>query len=730
MESRVESHASAARAQLPARAIVRVREAARRLFTTPDAAISLALAAVLASAAFIANGGLQLGSSTFVELGAVLLGVAVVVVAIVAVGFEARLHGGLALAALVALGGLTALSIGWSLYPADSWVETNRTFAYVAVFAAGIAGVRLARERWPAVLAGILLALAAISLWGLATKVAPAWLAPDEVYGRLREPYGYWNAVGVTAAMALPLCLWLGTRQGGNRAVNGLASPLLALSTVTILLSFSRGSIVAGVVGIAIWLGLVPLRLATLSVLLPAGAAAAAVTAWAFSQTGLTDDRVALATRKDAGVELGLILVAMVVVLFVLAIALQAHAERRPLSERARRRIGAAGLCSLALAPVVVLGALAASDRGIGGTVSDRWHDLTKTEAVTPTNSPARLTETASVRSIYWARAVDVWRKHPVTGAGAGSFEQAQLRFRDQPARAKHAHGYPLQTLADLGLVGAAVSLLALIAWILAAARTLALRRRAVRGPGAEWSRERTGLGALALVAVVFGVHSALDWTWFVPAVAMTAMFCAGWVAGRGELGAKVAVAGIAPLEAVRASWPRGPLRRRRVALALPLLAVAILAAIAVSQPWRAQKKGDEALRLVSSGDYPGARAAADRAHDLDPLSPDPYFDLAAVADAGGDEPAATLMLERAVQLEPANPETWRRLGEYYLTARSRPDTALPLLRASLFLDPLSDATRASFIAAVRAQSALRARAALEAQARAERRRARRRGSR
>ena len=38
----------------------------------------------------------------------------------------------------------TALSVLWSLAPADSWIEANRTFAYLAVFAGGIALARLA----------------------------------------------------------------------------------------------------------------------------------------------------------------------------------------------------------------------------------------------------------------------------------------------------------------------------------------------------------------------------------------------------------------------------------------------------------------------------------------------------------------------------------------------------------------------------------------------------------
>ena len=40
----------------------------------------------------------------------------------------------------------------------------------------------------------------------------------------------------------------------------------------------------------------------------------------------------------------------------------------------------------------------------------------------------------------------------------------------------------------------------------------------------------------LAVTVIVFGVHSAIDWTWFVPANALPAMICAGWVASRPTL--------------------------------------------------------------------------------------------------------------------------------------------------------------------------------------------------
>ena len=684
--------------------------AARRVSTSADLAVGLLLAALVAAIAFVAQGGLELDSSTFVEVLVLAVAAVVGAAALLWVGFEARLHGGLALGAFVALAALTGLSILWSLYPSDSWVETNRTFSYLAAFGGGVAAVRLARERWPAVLAGVLTGLIVVCAWGLATKVAPGWLAEDEVYGRLREPYGYWNAVGITAAMGIPLCLWLGTRDGERAIVNALAWPLIGVLTVTVLLSFSRASLIAAVIGIALWLVMVPLRLRSLAVLIPSFLCAAAVTAWAFAKDALTDDGVALAAREDAGVEFGLILLAMVVLLFLIGVALQLRAARRPLAEGTRRRIGIASIALVASLPFIALVGLAFSERGIGGTVSDRWHDLTSSDVEAPLNQPGRLTETSSVRSIYWGRAIDVFEKHPAAGAGAGSFAQAQLRFREEEqALGQHAHGYVLQTLADLGLVGLGLSLLAAALWLFSVFKTVGLRRNNVFA--AEWSPERIGLGALALVAVVFGVHSALDWTWFIPAVAMTALFSAGWVAGRGPLGAAAdtgsggEASAVPALAAVRPARPgRAQLRRRAPAAAL-LVAVAAVGALAVSQPWRAETKGEDALRLAGNGDFTGARKAAEKAKDLNPLSVQPYFELAAVEGAAGRPAAAEVALARAIQLQPASAEAWRRLGDHYLITLGNHQRALPVLRAALFLDPLSRSARTSFLAALRAES-------------------------
>ena len=54
-----------------------------------------------------------------------------------------------------------------------------------------------------------------VCAWALATKVFPEALAPDETFARLREPFGYWNAVGLMAALGVPPLLWIAARRTG-----------------------------------------------------------------------------------------------------------------------------------------------------------------------------------------------------------------------------------------------------------------------------------------------------------------------------------------------------------------------------------------------------------------------------------------------------------------------------------------------------------------------------------
>ena len=595
----------------------------------------------------------------------------------------------------------------WSLAPSDSWIEAGRTFAYLALFAAGIAFVRLAPQRWSAVLVGVGLGCLLVCAWALLTKVFPASLAGEETYARLREPFAYWNSVGLMAALGVPPMLWLAARRSGHAAFNALAWPAIGLLLVCMMLAYSRGALVALALGVGAWFLLVPLRLRALVALAAAVLVAGPLIAWAFSQDGLTTDRAPIAARVDAGHEFGALLLLMAAVLLVLGLAAHFAAAQRPPTARERRLAGRGALAVLALIPVVALIALATADGGVSGQVSKAWTQLTDPNAKTPANTPDRLTATSSVRARYWREALDIHATEPWLGSGAGAYATVRTRFRTDALAVRHAHGYGVQTLADLGWVGLIVSLLAAGAWLLSAARATGVWP-AYRG--LPYDAERIGMLTLAVVVLAFAVHSAVDWTWFVPANAGVAVLCAGWVAGRGPLRVRLEHPE-GPPGPEAPPWPHASRLARLGRRVPPLRALAVIIVIAIAlaaswsayQPVRAVHAGDAAFDRLDLGQPEAAANIARIATERNPLSVDPLFELAAIEEALGRTQEAEATLERAIELQPANAETWRRLGRLRLSTLNDPQGALDAFRAAYYLDPQSPASTSDVIEASRA---------------------------
>ena len=665
------------------------------------ALLTVGLAAILCAVAFAADGGLQIGRTTPAEMGLILAGGLAVSGAALLAPRRERLWGSGPLALLVVLAVLTALSTTWAAQPADAWLEANRTLAYVAVFAAAVALAHSMPGRWSAVLGAITLAAVAISAYAVLTKILPGELNPDEIYARLREPFGYWNSVGLMAALGVPGCLWLGSRRSGHQGLNALAYPALGLLVLTMLMAYSRGALLAAGLGAAFWFATVPLRLRGAAVLLAGAAGGGLVAAWAFSQEALTDDRVPIDLRNQAGLQLGLALLVVLGLLLLagLAVNFVAAAQRR--SRRSRRRAGIALLVALVLVPVGVLVDLALSDKGLGGSISSSWNSLTDPHAAIPINDPSRLTAAGSVRARYWDEALRIFEDNVAVGVGAGGYATVRKRYRSADPAVRHAHGYVVQTLADLGLAGLAVSLALLAAWLASAARATGLRRR---DRGRAFTTERIGLLTLVATVVVFGVHSFVDWTWFVPANAAVALLAAGWVAGRGPLGSEPARPAVAGDTGARL---RAGLRERpRAAGCAAAALLALVCAWTVWQPLRSDTIGQDAIATLDTGDADGARAQAQAARARNPLSVDPLFELSAIESAVGRKFAARRALEQAVRLQPANPDTWLRLAQFELDVLDRPRVALTAIRPALYLDPRSSDAVAVFLAAQRQTSA------------------------
>ncbi|MEA2220932.1 MAG: hypothetical protein QOJ35_3558, partial [Solirubrobacteraceae bacterium] len=288
-----------------------------------------------------------------------------------------------------------------------------------------------------------------------------------------------------------------------------------------------------------------------------------------------------------------------------------------------------------------------------------------------------------SVRARYWDEALRIFADNPVHGVGAGGFATVRKRYRTADGAVRTAHGYVVQTLADLGLAGLAVSLALLAAWLASAAAATGLRRRdRVRGH----SPERIGLLTLVATVVVFGVHSLIDWTWFVPANAAVALLAAGWIAGRGPLGATPRRTHGSLAERLRAGIAERPRAISAAAVAL----LALLATWTAWQPLRSDDAGQQALAALERGDVAAARADAQTAHDLNPLAVDPLLKLAQIeARAGNRQPQARGALQAAVRLQPANPEPWIQLATFELQ-EGHPQAAVTASRRAVYLDPRS----------------------------------------
>jgi cytochrome c-type biogenesis protein CcmH/NrfG len=217
-------------------------------------------------------------------------------------------------------------------------------------------------------------------------------------------------------------------------------------------------------------------------------------------------------------------------------------------------------------------------------------------------------------------------------------------------------------------------------------------------------------------VVLEFGVHSTVDWTWFVPANAAAAMLCAGWVAGRGPLAARLGEAVVAaapepaPPAAARRTRPASGrfawLRSTESGPALAAVLVVVLALTAswaAYQPVRSAHAQDAAYDRLDAGQPAAAADIARLAVRRDPLSVDPLFQLSAIQQARGNLRDAQNALERAVHLQPANAETWRRLGRLRLSALHDTKGALNAFRAAYFLDPASPQSVSDVIEAARA---------------------------
>lgn len=674
----------------------------------PDAPASLLLLALLASLAWacFAHGAIPVSDEAPLQAW----------LALVAVGtFAAWLwDGGLRLAAprlawagvavLASFAAWTFLTLAWGVAPDRTWAELNRAIAYALVAVLGIALGASHREAVQRIAGGYLAIAVAAALYALAGKVAPAIL-DTAALARLRAPLDYTNALALTCALAVPLALRFAVDAGRSLRARLAAEGALLVLVVAMVLTYSRGGIVAALAGIAVTVWLGNARVRTLVHLGLAVAAAAPPLAWALSRPDLTYDYVPVDKRSAEGAVLGLILLAALGLLVAVTRAMPALKARIQVSvERAAqlRRVAAlaAGVCLVSL-----LVGMALSERGLTGTIS---HQLGSGSSEERSADPGRLLSASSGhRSAWWREARGAWADRPVGGWGAGSFPVVHLYRREDRSDVRHPHSLPLELLAETGLVGALLAYGAIV--LLVVAGVGAVRRLPA---GAE----RGLAAALCAGAVAWLVHGIADWTWDVPGVTLPVLVFLGVVAGRGSS----EDAAPTPHATAGRSWGRRGILLGAATLALGLYAVSALAPAVADH---LGSRSVEPLHGPSAGaeELGGAARDAHIAADLNPLASEPLVASAAIAGRRGQRLQARGLLLDATRREPWSVAAWTALAREQLVVGDVSGARRAAARA-LELDPQGpQAARAAGAAAAASTRPARRSSAAPARTRARR---------
>ena len=481
-----------------------------------DAFACLACAALVAFYAF-RQGGYFPDTPGLVG-AALLVALALRVVAAERVVAAGRRRLVLAVAALALFGAWTMLSALWSDAPWRAAVESDRVLGYLAVLVL-FATLRRGPRSGEWLVRGLALAALVVCGAALATRLAPdAFPTPRDVYpGRLGWPLTYWNALGLLAALGVLACVHV-SASARSAALRALAAAALPVLAATLLLTFSRASLALGALAVVAYalLAWSPGAMAALV----AAAGPVAVTAVATLRAGaLAGDDPAGAAGQAQGHRLAIVVLGAMAAAALARIAV----ERAPLARlrppRPRRALIAVA-ATLAVVAAAGLVAAAARDRGTA-TADARGH---------------LLSASSSGRHDYWQAALGAFGHRPLDGIGAGTYELWWNAQRPRPTVVVQAHSLPLETLAELGVVGLAL-LVAALRGVLAA-----IARRA-RTRDAAWI-------TLFVAAGVWLLHACIDWDWQMPAVTVW-LFAAAGVALAPTAGAAATRRLPAPLRAL-----------------------------------------------------------------------------------------------------------------------------------------------------------------------------------
>jgi O-Antigen ligase len=518
-----------------------------------------------------------------------------------------------------------ALSATWSVSSAASIREVERVLVYVAV--ALVVALLLRRGDGTGVIGGAFAGTVAVMTYALATRLFPDRFEIYDVVGqanRLSEPIGYWNSLGLLAAMGVLLGLGIVAHARSDWLRASAAGALPVVGTA-LYFTFSRGAWGALVVGYVATVAIDPRRVRLLWTTLAVGPATALLVAVASRQEALTMEEPSIVEAVAQGERVAGAVVVAVLVSALLGLLAGRVARRVAVSAR-RRRLVDIGLVAAAVVALVGIVAAGGGPREITAELEERFN----AELVTTT--PGALNErlfsfSGTGRTEQLEVAWDMATERPIVGHGAGTYEYFWYERRQILFDIRDAHSLYAETLAEIGLVGLALLVSVLVVLLVAIAR--ARRHRLVAAAGGAY--------------VAWAAHSALDWNWEVVGVTITALLVGG--------------AGLLASERRRGA----PLRDR---VRAPLVALTIVLSVAATISLVGNQALFAARDDVARRDYADAVDHAQRAEQLLPWSHEPEVALGDAAAGLGDRAAALRAYRDAVATNPLSWPAWLRLAQ------------------------------------------------------------------
>ncbi len=585
------------------------------------------------------------------------------IVLVCAMGFVARPLRPSGPAAL-ALGGLLGLGV-WSLSSA-AWAESvesaavsgNRWLVYGALLLLMLVLLRGERR------SSVLLGAASLGVVAVAISVLARLLGGDPgalfLSGRLNSPLGYINGEGCLFVMGFWLCM--AGAEVRRAVVAGPAAGLAALMACLALLSQSRGTALAMLGSLILVVALVPGRTRRIYGLL---VVAAGVAAAAPDLLHVYDDGAASAVPVQVGHAAGRASLLGAVAVGVAWALLVACWELVRVRVPSTNRAWTAGSWLLVVPVVLALAVAAGSAHRIEHDVRDQWHAFTHLEAPSSSSSASqsRLLSGGGNRYDYWRIAWRVWSAHPILGVGAGNYPRFYYQQRATTEDIEQPHSLELQTLSELGIVGALLlaGFVVGIAW-----GALLMRSPAARSPLAR-ALMVGGLGAFS----AWLVQASVDWMHLLPGLTAIALVGAavlirpqprpGTGADAPTLRRSSATVGAA---SGRPDVQRALTSRPALALgASAVMVTLVLAGGSLTRQGLADLYRERAQRELAA--HPAAALAdANRSLRIDADAVETYYVKAAALARFDRAAVAEATLRQALAHEPENFVTWTLLGD------------------------------------------------------------------